>query len=570
MDVKAMAKSKRAHSQHHNKKHHPSIASKAPSAGAAGANSSNKSSGKQVTEKPDKSRGSRELPSNWSRYEEEYDSGSEGLSHNDMSQAADIVTPKSKGADYGHLVSEATSQSHAIVSSESFPSFDDVLSDSNQGFGSLLTVRGQSILSWTGDDNFIVEDRATASHGASFLSLNLNLLAEQLAKVDLPERLFMEPDLLPPELSTKESETSFSQESDQVKAASRGESVKKSSDQLASHSYHDTTMTEGQISELMSPNTSWIRHSVSTSSAEGLKSTNQVKNEPIQPGKTRGNTFQYKAQVIGGSGNSKKKCSGFEGKAAEAEQPELDMLLESPNETNFYDSSVAKKKSSDKSWVQQEGTASWIEVTSSLEQAPDQPSRKDTDFESASFTTNFDDALDDLLKETSSVATNSSNSFLIHKEETSSRIKGISSLKHAPQPSGKDSGCLKQALDVTNCDDSLDDLLKETSSGFPVGEQETSTSLFGGSMLVQSSSFDQPSRKDREESKSAAAMANLDGVLDDLLEQTSNLTDEKTTAHPDEVTAARLNTTSSPSSGPAPKSKVLDDFDSWFNTINGP
>lgn len=36
--------------------------------------------------------------------------------------------------------------------------------DFNQGFGSLLSVRGQGILSWTGDDNFVVEDRATASH----------------------------------------------------------------------------------------------------------------------------------------------------------------------------------------------------------------------------------------------------------------------------------------------------------------------------------------------------------------------------------------------------------------------
>lgn len=33
-----------------------------------------------------------------------------------------------------------------------------------------------------------------------FLSLNLNALAEQLAKVDLAKRLFIEADLLPPEM----------------------------------------------------------------------------------------------------------------------------------------------------------------------------------------------------------------------------------------------------------------------------------------------------------------------------------------------------------------------------------
>ena len=35
---------------------------------------------------------------------------------------------------------------------------------------------------------------------ASFLSLNLHALAEQLEKVDLSERLFIEEDLLPPKL----------------------------------------------------------------------------------------------------------------------------------------------------------------------------------------------------------------------------------------------------------------------------------------------------------------------------------------------------------------------------------
>ncbi|KAL7000482.1 hypothetical protein U1Q18_001634 [Sarracenia purpurea var. burkii] len=200
MDTKALAKSKRAHSQHHSKKHHPNLRAKAPLVGPVGTSSANKPSGKQVREKPHESHGSSALPSNWDRYAEEHDSGSEDPSNNNMTQATDSVVPKSKGADYGHLISEAKSQSQTNISTESFPSFDDVLADFNQGVGSLLSVRGQSILSWTGDDNFVVEDRATGSQEASFLSLNLHLLAEQLEKVDLSQRLFIEPDILPPEL----------------------------------------------------------------------------------------------------------------------------------------------------------------------------------------------------------------------------------------------------------------------------------------------------------------------------------------------------------------------------------
>ena len=125
MDAKALAKSKRAHSQHLNKKHHPKPTSKAPLAGPEGASSGKKPSGKQDSEKTNRSQGSSALPSNWDRYEEEYDSGSLDPSPDNMSQATDAV-PKSKGADYGHIISEANSQSQKNIASEIFPSFYDV------------------------------------------------------------------------------------------------------------------------------------------------------------------------------------------------------------------------------------------------------------------------------------------------------------------------------------------------------------------------------------------------------------------------------------------------------------
>jgi hypothetical protein len=34
----------------------------------------------------------------------------------------------------------------------------------NQGLGPMLSVRGEGILSWIGDNNFVVEDKIAATH----------------------------------------------------------------------------------------------------------------------------------------------------------------------------------------------------------------------------------------------------------------------------------------------------------------------------------------------------------------------------------------------------------------------
>lgn len=41
------------------------------------------------------------------------------------------------------------------------------------GFGSMLAVRGEGMLSWVGDDNFVVEDKATANHEVIFFFLTM-------------------------------------------------------------------------------------------------------------------------------------------------------------------------------------------------------------------------------------------------------------------------------------------------------------------------------------------------------------------------------------------------------------
>lgn len=125
MDAKALSKSKRAHSQHHSKRSHSNQTSKAPPVGNVGAGNTNKEPGKQTREKPHQSMGLSRLPSNWDRYEDEFDSGSEDPSR--TNPANDAILRKSKGADYGELLSEAKSLSQSNPYLDSFASLDNVV-----------------------------------------------------------------------------------------------------------------------------------------------------------------------------------------------------------------------------------------------------------------------------------------------------------------------------------------------------------------------------------------------------------------------------------------------------------
>lgn len=129
MDAKALAKSKRAHSQHHKNKSHSHHKSKAPAVASDNAGSKEKQLGKQVGAETRQSRHTSRLPSNWDRYEDEFDLDSENPSGDSPSQPSDMVVPKSKGADYRHLIAEAQSQSQSqsYAYSDTFPSLDDVM-----------------------------------------------------------------------------------------------------------------------------------------------------------------------------------------------------------------------------------------------------------------------------------------------------------------------------------------------------------------------------------------------------------------------------------------------------------
>nr|XP_043617317.1 uncharacterized protein LOC122589140 [Erigeron canadensis] len=202
MDSKSLAKSKRAHSLHHSKKHHhPNQKSKGATTattsagGALAPTNKAPATAKQKPLPPSQTH----LPSNWDRYQEEEE-------EDQSSQPGGVVVPQSKGADYAYLLSEAKSQNSSKISSGFFPSLDDFVSDFGQGKDSFFAVRGESLLSSIQNDTFFVEDKTSANYESSFLSLSLHDLSEQLAKIDLPSRLFMEEELFPLELLSERSE----------------------------------------------------------------------------------------------------------------------------------------------------------------------------------------------------------------------------------------------------------------------------------------------------------------------------------------------------------------------------
>ncbi|KAL8126791.1 hypothetical protein AgCh_013905 [Apium graveolens] len=356
MDAKSLAKSKRAHTQHLNKKHHPKPTSKAPSAGVAvGGSSSQKPNVKQF-------KGSKKLPSNWDRYEDEDDLDSEVSGKGSKS---DVILPKSKGADYGYLISEAKAQADS-----SYPSFDDVLSDYRKEVGSLLSVRGENILSWASEDDFLSEDIATGVQEASFLSMDLTALEKQLAKIDLSERLFIEADLLPPELCNEELQKIRDLKPCTSEIPVRSETAKTSSEVSKGANKFDWDIEVQGTSDLDHPVKSESLAFKSRSDESLMpESKIQLSNEPA--------SVQNKSHY------------GF--KAADAEA-ELDMLLDSFSEPNVPQSSLLKEEPRySTSTILAEETTSDQLVSTRAKNSLDQSNAAST----------LDDSLDDLLMETS-------------------------------------------------------------------------------------------------------------------------------------------------------------------------
>ncbi|XP_061373311.1 protein ECERIFERUM 16 isoform X1 [Gastrolobium bilobum] len=387
MDVKALAKSKRGHTQQHSKKHH-SQKLKAPSPSSSGSNDATKKKPLQVNEKRthgSRSQGSSALPTNWDRYEEEeFDSGSEGVSPESASKNLDVVLPKSKGADFRHLVAEA--QFHADTTTlEGFPSLDDLLpGEFGVGLSSMLAVRGEGILSWVGDENFVVEDKTSANQEASFISMNLLALAENLAKVDLSKRLFIESDLLPTELCVEDLAVGSTEEPDELETREDSE--------LSNRLSKGLNLDDSAADQFTSSSSSSSGRAASafTLSNNSLIPVNHINVESQQVGSSGENkAFIPSAEDNLHSTENTRTHSTFGTAAAEEE---LDMLLDSLSETKILDSQGFKSNTSfpvslgvssvDRSHVSNKETV---------------PSK------TASVTASLDDELDDLLEETSTL-----------------------------------------------------------------------------------------------------------------------------------------------------------------------
>ncbi|XP_057750820.1 protein ECERIFERUM 16 isoform X2 [Arachis stenosperma] len=371
MDVKSLAKSKRAHTQHHTKKPHhkhktPTPSQSSPSSSSDVSNDVIGSRKKQLNQKGttvnrnSSSRASSTLPNNWDRYydeDEEIDSViAEGATKVPNDGA---VLLKSKGADFRHLVDEARSQADASL--EGLPSLDDTLpGEFNVGLGSMLAVRGEGFVSWIGDDNFVVEEKPGAYQEASFISLNLHALAENLAKVELSKRLFIEPDLLPTELSMEGLSEGSNEEN--YKLESTGDS---------------------ELGNLISKEVD--------SSHESKASFPSVEANLLPAEDTR------------------RKHSTFE--AADAEK-ELDMLLDSLSETKILDTQGYKPNTPS------------VSLGAFKVDPPGISKRESVAPKTASSSASLDDVLDDLLEETSTL-TNSN--VLVRPQEEKSVLQSVQS-----------------------------------------------------------------------------------------------------------------------------------------------
>ncbi|CAN4103275.1 unnamed protein product [Withania somnifera] len=389
MDAKALAKSKRAHSLHLNKKHNPHHASKGSSVVSGMSAGDKKATVKQVKEKP-KSK----LPSNWDRYEEE-NSDSETATQEGSSHTSDVVEPKSKGADYAYLLSEAKAQFQ--YSSEDVSLCDDILDDFYQGLGALLSAKGKSKLSWIAEDNFAMEDKEPPPTKASFLSLDLQALSEQLERASLHERLFIEPDILPLVLCTESSQAAAEEEHDGSLASSKSATAEKDSNLLTSTTVYKSNKNRHQQSEFSHMGTTTSHSRLPTLADESSNPSNAFKDETGQSEGAGQNDILMCASEVNTSPVSK-KSSAFKAAAAEAE---LDMLLDSVTEIEIFEPTNVINQSIHPYPVTQAGTPMPLSEGTSSMQVSTQPKKGHDLAKPAIADISLDDTLDDLLKETS-------------------------------------------------------------------------------------------------------------------------------------------------------------------------
>ncbi|KAL5998830.1 hypothetical protein ACLOJK_009778 [Asimina triloba] len=251
----------------------------------------------------------------------------------------------------------------------------------------MLSVRGKSLLSCCADDNFDMDGNATSGYEASFLSMDLHALATQLEKIDVSKRLFIEPDLLSPDLCADVSKEGSNQGGSLATLASHGKHV-------------DNEKKLNNLNEVMPPTAT----SIGSSQAGGLETRDEtsesssfssvaeqvVKAEPFKQGGFEGSML---ASNLDAATDLKGKDYRFEATAAEAE---LDILLNSFDETEFFDSGSSVMKPYN-GFPAVEGDF----PLSTKESTPIMATQPVVQLPGSSAALTLDDAIDDLLGETS-------------------------------------------------------------------------------------------------------------------------------------------------------------------------
>ncbi|KAF6147542.1 hypothetical protein GIB67_037431 [Kingdonia uniflora] len=400
MDTKSLAKSKRAHSQHLKRTHtNPNQKLKPKPTPTPLDQTKNKSSSKQTQplEKP-------HLPSNWDRYDEpepEFGSTSSNAA------AADVVEPKSKGADFAQLVSEA--QSHLGPNSDNYISFEDAIPDIDRGICSMLAIRGNNILSWISDESFVVDDESATWFQASFISVDLHVLAAQLTKIDVPRRLFIEADILPPELCSDESKETINQEytleesstSGPAKYCTEKSHVLQNVD-LERNIDRKSMVTQSELVDQGS------RSDIPVLSYGGARRVNPIQDNPKKLYETDlGEVIDSIGQLdVNTSTDSKEGTSAFQASVAEAD---LDMLLNSLGDSKNPMKTLQNSQCDNlPSFIEGLSTVSSSKVSNYLRDAP--------------ITTNLDETIDDLLVQTSDVRNQKQGLLRAEEFETPSDI----------------------------------------------------------------------------------------------------------------------------------------------------
>ncbi|KAK9150263.1 hypothetical protein Syun_008572 [Stephania yunnanensis] len=403
MDTKSLAKSKRAHSQHHHSRKPRQQASKSKSSHFHGSSSSSSSSST--------------MPSNWDRYEEETEEP--GLGDQAGRRASEqVVAPKSKGADFRHLISEAQSQLQSRSQSggaserlSCYGSFDDDLPD-------LLSKEGNGIMSWVEDDNFVVDGDSSIGYEASFFSLDLHALAAQLEKIDVSKRLFIEEDLLPPELGgrtcTLEAERNMQGKSEILPAQNA--------------SGFSTFPCEG--THVVDQGAAAAIESICISPSDEDKVTYLAEDKSKHFDQTNlGDLVDFIAQLDQTfvSESNEKKVSKFKAFDAEAE---LDTLLGSFGRTNLLDSSGTNKMPNGSFPVAKWNSGTVFDDASS-HHATQQPLENGiSSSRSIPTTVNLEDKVDDLLEELSSLKQQDVDDLLAEASNLQEKKGSVVPLQH--------------------------------------------------------------------------------------------------------------------------------------------